>query len=63
MARIQSVSVEELFGPDEIDLHARLAHKDGDLILHQSPGLGFRFDEKAVRRYALDKSKPWTIIR
>jgi L-alanine-DL-glutamate epimerase-like enolase superfamily enzyme len=41
----------------------QLQHRNGDLILHQTPGLGFNFDEKAVKRYALDKAKPWTIIK
>jgi len=31
--------------------------------LHQTPGLGFRFDEKAVKQYALDQAKPWTLIK
>jgi len=56
------------FFPDDQVLNFRrlidrqLAHKDGDIILHQSAGLGFRFDEKAVRRYALDRTKPWSVI-
>ena len=41
----------------------QLQHKNGDLILHQTPGLGFSFDEKAVKKYALDKAKPWTLIK
>jgi len=41
----------------------QLQHKNGDLILHQTPGLGFNFEEKAVRKYALGKAKPWTIIK
>jgi L-alanine-DL-glutamate epimerase-like enolase superfamily enzyme len=41
----------------------QLQHKNGDLILHQTPGLGFNFDEKAVRKYALNKAKPWTVIK
>ena len=57
------------FFPDDQVLNFRrlvdnqLKVKDGDLILHQKPGLGFNFDEKAVRQYALDKAKPWTIIK
>jgi L-alanine-DL-glutamate epimerase-like enolase superfamily enzyme len=56
------------FFPDDQVLNFRrlidrqLAHKDGDLILHQTPGLGFNFDEKAVKRYALEKAKPWSVI-
>jgi L-alanine-DL-glutamate epimerase-like enolase superfamily enzyme len=57
------------FFPDDQVLNFRrlvdkqLQHKNGDLILHQTPGLGFNFDEKAVRKYALDKAKPWTVIK
>ena len=41
----------------------QLAHKDGNLILHQSPGLGFNFDGEAVKNYALDQAKPWSVVR
>jgi len=41
----------------------QLAHKNGELILHQTPGLGFRFDEKAVKKYALDRARPWTVVK
>jgi L-alanine-DL-glutamate epimerase-like enolase superfamily enzyme len=57
------------FFPDDQVLNFRrlvdkqLQHRDGDLILHQTPGLGFNFDEKAVRKHALDRAKPWTIIK
>jgi L-alanine-DL-glutamate epimerase-like enolase superfamily enzyme len=57
------------FFPDDQVLNFRrlvdkqLQHKNGDLILHQTPGLGFNFDEKAVRKYALDNAKPWTVIK
>jgi L-alanine-DL-glutamate epimerase-like enolase superfamily enzyme len=40
----------------------QLQHKDGNLILHQMPGLGFDFDEAAVKKYALDPSNPWAVI-
>ena len=32
------------------------------MLLHQTPGLGFNFDEKAVKKYALDGAQPWTVI-
>jgi L-alanine-DL-glutamate epimerase-like enolase superfamily enzyme len=57
------------FFPDDQVLNFRrlvdkqLQHENGDLILHQTPGLGFNFDEKAVKKYALDKAKSWTIIK
>jgi L-alanine-DL-glutamate epimerase-like enolase superfamily enzyme len=57
------------FFPDDQVLNFRrlidrqLQHRDGDLLLHQTPGLGFSFDEKAVRKYALGKASPWTVIK
>lgn len=41
----------------------QLKFKNGDLILHQTPGLGFQFDEKAVKKYALDRKQPWVTIK
>jgi L-alanine-DL-glutamate epimerase-like enolase superfamily enzyme len=41
----------------------QLAFRNGDLMLHQTPGLGFRFDEKAVKKYALNSVKPWSVIK
>jgi L-alanine-DL-glutamate epimerase-like enolase superfamily enzyme len=38
----------------------QLEHKDGYVLLHQSPGLGFNFDEAAVARYA--GASAWTTI-
>ena len=57
------------FFPDDQVLNFRrlvdhqLKVKNGDLVLHQAPGLGFNFDEKAVRKYALNKAKPWTTVK
>jgi len=57
------------FFPDDQVLNFRrlidtqLKHKEGDLLLPQTPGLGFNFDEKAVRKYALDKARPWTTVK
>ena len=57
------------FFPDDQVLNFRrlvdhqLKVKNGDLVLHQTPGLGFNFDEKAVRKYALNKAKPWTTVK
>jgi L-alanine-DL-glutamate epimerase-like enolase superfamily enzyme len=51
------------FFPDDQVLNFRrlidtqLAHRSGTLILPKSPGLGFRFEEKAVARYALRDGK------
>jgi L-alanine-DL-glutamate epimerase-like enolase superfamily enzyme len=35
-------------------IDTQLEHEDGNLILPKTPGLGFNFDEKAVKKYALD---------
>lgn len=57
------------FFPDDQVLNFRrlvdrqLSFSNGDLLLHQTPGLGFWFDEKAVKQYALDRAKPWTVIK
>jgi len=57
------------FFPDDQVLNFRrlidtqLQHKNGRLILPRTPGLGFHFDEKAVKRYALDRAAPWTLIK
>ena len=34
----------------------------GHLLLPQASGLGFRFEEAAVTRYALDRAKPWAEV-
>jgi L-alanine-DL-glutamate epimerase-like enolase superfamily enzyme len=41
----------------------QLEHRDGYLILHQASGLGFDFDERAVRQYAVDRTNPWVVVR
>jgi L-alanine-DL-glutamate epimerase-like enolase superfamily enzyme len=57
------------FFPDDQVLNFRrlidrqLECKDGHLILHQTPGLGFDFDEPAVKRYALDQSRVWSVVK
>jgi L-alanine-DL-glutamate epimerase-like enolase superfamily enzyme len=57
------------FFPDDQVLNFRrlidrqLEARDGDLILHQMPGLGFDFDEQAVKRYALDQAKVWNAVK
>ena len=57
------------FFPDDQVLNFRrlidtqLRHEGGQLLLPTTPGLGFRFDEQAVKRYALDRAHPWTTIR
>lgn len=57
------------FFPDDQVLNFRklidtqLRTEQGHLVLPQAPGLGFRFAEDSVGRYALDRAKPWTAIR
>lgn len=57
------------FFPDDQVLNFRklidtqLQPDKGHLVLPQTPGLGFRFAEDSVTRYALDRAKPWTAIR
>jgi L-alanine-DL-glutamate epimerase-like enolase superfamily enzyme len=57
------------FFPDDQVLNFRrlidrqLKHKDGKLMLHQTPGLGFDFDEKTVRKYALNRTRPWSVVK
>jgi len=41
-------------------INKQLTFKNGDLILHQTPGLGFEFDEAAVKEYA--GKAAWTKI-
>jgi L-alanine-DL-glutamate epimerase-like enolase superfamily enzyme len=41
----------------------QLRFKDGNLLLHKTPGLGFDFDDKAVKKYALDRGRAWTVVK
>jgi L-alanine-DL-glutamate epimerase-like enolase superfamily enzyme len=56
------------FFPDDQVLNFRrlidtqLRAESGHLMLPTTPGLGFGFDEDAVRRYALDRGAPWKVI-
>ena len=43
-------------------IDTQLKHEAGDLLLPATPGLGFAFDESAVKKYALTQAKPWTSI-
>ena len=57
------------FFPDDQVLNFRklinrqLQVKNGDLLLPQTPGLGFEFDERAVAKYALNRTQAWTQIK
>lgn len=56
------------FFPDDQVLNFRklittqLKHRNGNLLLPKMPGLGFDFDEKAVKKYALTPQQPWTVL-
>jgi L-alanine-DL-glutamate epimerase-like enolase superfamily enzyme len=41
-------------------INKQLTFKNGDLILHKTPGLGFEFDEAAVKKYA--RKSAWAKI-
>ena len=41
-------------------INKQLTFKNGDLILHKTPGLGFEFDEAAIKKYA--GKTAWTKI-
>src|SRR5260370_3190629 len=58
------------FFPDDQVLNFRrlidtqLEVRSGMLVLAKTPGLGFRFDENAVARYALkDGKSPWHVVK
>ena len=57
------------FFPDDQVLNFRklinrqLLVKNGDLLLPQTPGLGFEFDERAVAKYAVNRTQPWIQIK
>jgi L-alanine-DL-glutamate epimerase-like enolase superfamily enzyme len=41
-------------------IDTQLAHEDGNLLLPQTPGLGFNFEEKTVKKYTLDG---WKVVK
>jgi L-alanine-DL-glutamate epimerase-like enolase superfamily enzyme len=43
-------------------LDRQLDFRDGRLMLHRTPGLGFAFDEEKVGRFAIDRANVWTEI-
>ena len=44
-------------------INRQMETKEGDLLLSQTPGVGFQFDEMAVARYASNSSSPWTVVK
>lgn len=57
------------FFPDDQVLNFRklinrqLEVQNGELLLPETPGLGFEFDEEAVAKYALNRTQTWTEIK
>jgi len=43
-------------------LDRQLDFRDGRLVLHKEPGLGFSFDEAKVKRFAIAPATVWTTI-
>jgi L-alanine-DL-glutamate epimerase-like enolase superfamily enzyme len=63
VAATQNARYVEYFWDDQVLnfrrlIDRQLGHKDGRIVLHQEPGLGFAFDERAVAKYGR-----WTEIR
>jgi L-alanine-DL-glutamate epimerase-like enolase superfamily enzyme len=55
----------EFFSDDQVLnfrrlIDRQLEHQDGYVLLHQTPGLGFGFDEAALARYG--GASPWTTV-
>lgn len=44
-------------------IDSQLEYRDGRLLLPKDTGMGCRFDEDAVRKYAIDRANPWTVIK
>jgi L-alanine-DL-glutamate epimerase-like enolase superfamily enzyme len=58
----------EYFADDQVLNFRRLINRQmemirGDLLLSNRPGLGFEFDELAVKKYGLNQSQTWTVIK
>jgi L-alanine-DL-glutamate epimerase-like enolase superfamily enzyme len=41
----------------------QIEHRNGYLMLPAAPGMGTHFDEQAVKKYAVDATKAWHIVR
>jgi L-alanine-DL-glutamate epimerase-like enolase superfamily enzyme len=44
-------------------LNRQLETIEGQLLLPQTPGLGFEFDENAVANFGLNSSQPWSVVQ
>jgi L-alanine-DL-glutamate epimerase-like enolase superfamily enzyme len=58
----------EFFPDDQVLNFRKLINRqlqvhNGELLLPQTPGLGFEFDEKALAKYALNRTQTWTELK
>jgi L-alanine-DL-glutamate epimerase-like enolase superfamily enzyme len=65
VASARNARYVEFFPDDQVLNFRRLVNrqleiKNGDLLLPSGPGLGFEFDERAVKKYALDPREVWS---
>ena len=44
-------------------LNRQLEAKEGQLLLPQTPGLGFEFDESAISKFGVNSPQPWAIVQ
>src|SRR5260370_30151153 len=44
-------------------LNRQLEAKEGHLLLPQTPGLGFEFDESSIAKFGLNRPQPWAIVQ
>jgi L-alanine-DL-glutamate epimerase-like enolase superfamily enzyme len=68
VASVPNARYVEYFPDDKVLNFSRLLNrqietKDGQLLLPQTPGLGFEFDERAVQKYAQDGAHPWAVVQ
>lgn len=67
VAATSNARMVELFSDSQVLnfrelLDRQLDFKDGRLMLHKTPGLGFAFNEEKVRRFAIDPANVWMKI-
>ena len=67
VAATSNARMVELFSDSQVLnfrelLDRQLDFKDGRLMLHKTPGLGFVFNEEKVRRFAIDPANVWMKI-
>ena len=68
MASAPNARYVEFFPDDQVLnfrklINRQLEVQNGELLLPQTPGLGFEFDEKAVAKYGLNRTQTWTEIK